>query len=97
MLVRIDYQTDGLTIEPGPAFRPEEADRACELLAALAPGAHVAIDLRNVRDCSDVALSRIVLALRDAQAEVTVRGASLHQERLLRYVGGDGQQPATAR
>jgi hypothetical protein len=87
--VRIEYRADELTIEPGPAFLPADADRTCELLAQLEPGASVAIDLRNVRDCPDAAFCRLVLALRDAQAKIALRGISQHQERLLRYLEPD--------
>jgi hypothetical protein len=95
LTVRIRRNRDGLSIEPGASFVPEDAGDLCRLLAGLEPDEPVVIDFRAVRDCHDLALSLLARAILAGPARVTLRGTSQHQERLLRYLGvGTGRASA---
>ena len=87
MTVRIRRNRNGLSIDLGSSFAPEEAGDLCRLLAGLEADEPAVIDFRAVRDCHDVALSLLARAILAGPARVTLRGTSQHQERLLRYLG----------
>jgi hypothetical protein len=96
MGVRVVRANGELAIEVGPAFLPEDARAVCEMLELLAPGTRATIDFARVRDCQDVALSLLAREIASGGAQVSLRGTSQHQQRLLRYLGVDVPPPEQA-
>lgn len=76
-----------LTLELGQSFAPEDAVRIHELIERAPPGTPVEIDFRRVRDCQDFALALLAKDLVARRDRVAVRGMSMHQQRMLGYLG----------
>jgi hypothetical protein len=69
-------------------FGPAEARALVKTLAAADPGSHVTLDFSDVREFEDVAVGALAEALTGCTRDlVDLRGLSLHQRRMLRYLG----------
>ena len=85
-------------------FDPFAASRFRARLADLAPEVSVVLDFSRAAEVSDLALAMLASAFeRSRHPRVTLRGLTLHHERMLRYLGIDrvvldagarGDQPA---
>jgi len=72
----------------GGSFASRDAERMAELLGSLAPFSQLVLDFSKVRQCDNAALLPLVEMLRRFRnAAVVLRGLTLHEARLLRYLG----------
>lgn len=86
--MQIDADRDELRVRVGSTFGAPEAARVQEAVTDLGPFSHLTIDFAAVRRCDDAALARLADALRAfARAEVQLHGLTVHQWRLLTYLG----------
>ncbi len=72
----------------GRRFTGKDADRLCQSLQSLAPFTELVVDFTEVRELHDAAflsLSKALAAL--VQVKVVLRGLTLHQVRVLKYLG----------
>lgn len=87
-IMQIDAIRDELRVRVGSTFGDPEVARVREAVAALGPFSHLTIDFAAVRMCEDAALARLADALRSFErGEVQLRGLTVHQWRLLTYLG----------
>jgi STAS domain-containing protein len=87
--MHIDAVLDTMFVRVGATFAATDVTRVQEAIAALGPS-RVTIDFAAVRRCDDAALARLGNALMSfARGEVTLRGLTVHQWRLLTYLGVD--------
>jgi anti-anti-sigma regulatory factor len=85
--MQIDTVRDALFVRIGATFAAPDVTRVQEAIAALEPS-RLTIDFAAVRRCDDAALARLGKALMSfARGEVTLRGLTVHQWRLLTYLG----------
>ncbi len=71
-------------------FGPAEARALGERLAAAVPGSRLTLDFSDVREFEDVAVGALAQALTtSSRAAVAIHGLSLHQQRMLKYLGVD--------
>lgn len=67
--------------------RPRDVEALERRLPLLGPVQNLVLDLSGARDLDDAIVARLVEVLRCSAASVELRGLSLHQRRLLRYLG----------
>ncbi|MFL5262372.1 MAG: hypothetical protein ACJ79R_01120 [Anaeromyxobacteraceae bacterium] len=79
----------------GKRFGADEA-RALEGVLAGSGAAEVTLDVSQVA-LDDAAIGHLARALHRVGARVRVRGLTLHQRRMLRYLGIDGPAPGGPR
>lgn len=79
--------TDPVRFEVGPSFGAEDAARLHDALARAAPGAQVEIDFHAVREYNAVALATLARDLSARGCDVSLRGMSQRQLRILGYLG----------
>jgi hypothetical protein len=79
----------------GKRFGADEA-RELERVLAASGAAEVTLDVSHVV-LDDAAIGHLARAIRGVGTRVRVRGLSLHQRRMLRYLGVDGHAPRDAR
>jgi hypothetical protein len=78
-------------------FGPAEAMVLGKALAAASAGSRLTLDFSDVRDFDDVAVGVLAHALASScRAAVALHGLSLHQERMLGYLGVDLERYAVA-
>ncbi len=88
--MQIEAVRDTLRVRFGATFGTPDVARLQEAIAALGPFSRFTIEFAGVRQCDDAALARLARTLGGlAQGEVTLRGLSGHQWRLLSYLGVD--------
>lgn len=68
-------------------FGVEDADELRAMTTALQDAGSVTLDFHEVREASDLALAKLVRELFELPVQVSMVGLSVHQHRLLRYVG----------
>ncbi len=87
-LVEIVATRETLSVSIGARFHMADAERLVEALAAFPPSARLTLDFATVRESDDSALMLVARALRDLSCtELSLRGLTMHQQRLLRYLG----------
>ncbi len=87
-MMRVEAVRDALTVRVGSTFGAPDVMRLEEAVNALGPFSRLTIDFVAARECDDAALvylARVLACIQDG--EVTVRGLTTHQWRLLTYVG----------
>ncbi len=88
--MQIDAMRDSVRVRMGPKFDAGDVARLEEAVAALGPLAHIDIDFAAVRQSDDAALARLADALASiGSGEVALHGLTMHQSRLLTYLGVD--------
>jgi hypothetical protein len=88
--MQIDAVRDTMNVRMGATFGAPDVTRLDEAVAALGPFSRLTIDFGGVRQCDDAALARLASALVSfPKVEVTIRGLTTHQSRLLGYLGLD--------
>ena len=75
-------------VHHGKRFGPDEA-RELERVLAASGATDVTLDASQVA-LDDAAIGHLAAALRGAGVRVRVNGLTLHQRRMLRYLGVDG-------
>jgi STAS domain-containing protein len=86
--MQIDAVRDELRVRVGSTFGAPEVARVQEAVVALGPFTHLTIDFAAVRRCDDAALARLADGLRSFErGEVKLRGLTVHQWRVLTYLG----------
>jgi anti-anti-sigma regulatory factor len=96
--MRIDTVRDTLRVRIGPTFEALDVELIQSSVVALGPLSGLAIDFADVRRCDDAALAhlaRVVTSLGDK--DVTLRGLTIHQSRLLESLGVDRRQLRSCR
>ena len=80
--------------KPGRRFGAEEAGEVARLLSRIQPEQPITLDMTDVA-LDDAALGHLANALRFAGVRLELRGLSLHQRRLWRYLAaGPGTSSA---
>jgi hypothetical protein len=88
--MQIDAVRDTIRVQVGRTFGAPDVTRIDEAFAALGPVSSLTIDFGKARRCDDAALARLATSLASLPAtEVTIRGLTTHQFRLLTYLGVD--------
>lgn len=86
--MQIDAIRDALDVRVGRTFGASDVRRLQETIEVLGPFARLTIDFGAVRQCDDAALARFASLLAWVPgAQISVRGLTLHQWRLLTYLG----------
>ena len=86
--MQIDAGRDAMDVRIGPRFGAPDVKRMQEAVAALGPCSRLTIDFTAARECDDAALVLLASMLGClAHGDVTVKGLSHHQWRLLTYLG----------
>ena len=70
---------------PARRFGPEEAGEVARLLSRIQPGQQITLDVTDIA-LDDAALGHLANALRWAGVRVELRGLSMHQRRLWKYL-----------
>ncbi len=86
--MQVQAQEGTVLVKLGRRFAPPDGERLRQTVESLAPFSRLIVDFTGVRELHDAAflsLSRAVLPLADV--EVILRGLTLHQSRLLEYLG----------
>jgi STAS domain len=86
--MHIEAEHDAVVLKLGRRFTPHDADRLREAIEALAPFSQLTVDFTEVRELHDAAflsLSQALAAL--VHVKVVLRGLTLHQVRVLKYLG----------
>jgi hypothetical protein len=78
-------------VQQGKRFGADEA-RELERVLAASGVAELTLDVSDVA-LDDAAIGHLARALRHFAARVRVSGLTLHQRRMLRYLGVDGHAP----
>jgi len=87
-VMQIDAVRDTISVRIGATFGAPDVSRLDDAVAALGPFSRLTIDFAAVRQCDDAALARLASALVSLpKGEVTIRGLTVHQWRLLTYLG----------
>jgi hypothetical protein len=89
---------EAMVFSLGPSFATQDAARLHDALSKAAPGTHVEIDFRGVREWEAAALAVLARDLAERGAGLEVRGLSRRQLRLLGYLGAgiqDRSEPET--
>ncbi len=87
-MMQVDAVRDALTVRVGSTFGAPDVMRLEKTVNALGPFSRLTIDFVAARECDDAALvylARVLAGIEDG--EVTVRGLTTHQWRLLTYMG----------
>ena len=95
--MHIDARQGTLLVKLGPSFVIEDARRLGEIVQTLVPLSNLVLDFTAVRECHDAAFFTLSDVLRGSHgAHLRLRGVTLHQARLLRYLGRgrDSQLPS---
>lgn len=88
--MHIETVRDTARVRVGATFGAPDVARVQEAVAALGPFSRLTIDFAAVRQCDDAALARLARALPSiSEGEVTLRGLTLRQWRLLARLGID--------
>lgn len=86
--MQIDAVRDTLSVRVGATFGAPDVARLQEAVEALGPFSRLTIEFAAVRQCDDAALARLAGTLGSfARGEVTLRGLTIRQWRLLTYLG----------
>ncbi len=76
-----------LSVCVSSAFQLEDAVQLDAAVADAAPGTEVDVDFRQVREYQAPALARLAELLRSGHAHLALRGISIHEVKLLGYLG----------
>jgi hypothetical protein len=85
--MRVQALGHAVVVTVGSAVLPRDVEALERRLPLLGPVQHLVLDLSGARDLDDAIVARLVEVLRCSAASVELRGLSLHQRRLLRYLG----------
>ncbi len=86
--MQIDAVPDSLSVHVGRTFGASDVERLREAFVAFGPFSLLDIDFAGVRQCDDSALARLASALMGFdRGVVRLRGLTVHQWRLLTYLG----------
>ena len=84
----IESRRGELSVLLGVTFHAKDAERLRDAIGALGPSSRLTVDFSNVHDSQDVALAMLVDSVVDMPpGKVALRGLTLHQKRLLKYLG----------
>ena len=84
----IEAEQGRLLLKLGSHFTTPDAERLDEAMRSLAPFSQLVVDFTDVRETQDSAFFLLSEALRRlAKVTVVLRGLTMHQSRLLRYLG----------
>src|SRR5512142_1853229 len=78
---------NALNVRVSTEFLLEDALLLDAAVADAAPGTEVAVDFRQVREYQGPALARLAEVLRSCQARLALRGITIHEVKLLGYLG----------
>jgi hypothetical protein len=86
--MHIEAEQGTVLIKLGRRFASPDAERLGQTLESLAPFSQLIMDFTDVREFPDASFFSLLKAL-PALADVTVvlRGLTLHQSRLMKYLG----------
>jgi hypothetical protein len=85
--MHVEASPGALLMRFGVRFAVTEAERLQEAVVAFAPFGLLTLDFRNVRHFEDAAVVPLAKTLRVLlSVDVRMRGLTLHQERMLKYV-----------
>lgn len=86
--MQIEATRGALLMRFGRRFAAAEAQRLAETIVAFGPVTQVTIDFSEVREFEDAAVVPLAQTIRGLGAvRVLLRGLTLHQARVLRYLG----------
>ncbi len=95
--MEIDARRDTIEVRVGSTFGRADAIRVQQAVATLGPFSRLVVDFHEVRECDDVALTRLARALAQvAYGEIAFHGLSHRQWRLLTYLGVNPEEPRDA-
>ena len=93
--MHVEEQQGTVLARLGSSFARGDAELVRNAVRTLAPGTKLVVDFTAVRDCHDAAFFSLCDALAAVRkVDLTLRGLTLHQSRLLKYLG---LSPAGAR
>ncbi len=91
--MQIDAVRNTLRVRVGPTFEALDVEIIQNSVAALGPVSRLAIEFVDVRECDDAALAQLARMVSSlGKRKVTLSGLTMHQSRLLAYLGVDLRQ-----
>lgn len=86
--MHIEAEQGTVLIKVGRRFGPPDAEHLAGVVESLAPFSQLIVDFTDVREFHDAAFLSLARALRAlAEVPVVLRGLTIHQSRLLKYLG----------
>jgi hypothetical protein len=86
--MQIEEEDGTVLLKLGTRFTTPDAERLGQAVESLAPFSQLILDFSEVREFHDAAFLSLSKALRAlAKVKVVLRGLTLHQSRVLKYLG----------
>jgi hypothetical protein len=86
----IEAKNDAMTVKLGRRFDLAEARRLADAATAFGPCSEFRVDFSDVRESDDAALSSLAEVLLSVpEGRFELRGITMHQARVLKYLGAD--------
>ncbi len=95
--MHIEAEHGTVLLKLGRRFAAAEADRLAQTVRSLAPFSQLILDFTDVRELHEAGLLSLTKALAVVSGvKVVLRGLTLHQVRVLRYLGLSPEASARA-
>ena len=94
--MHVEAEHGTVLLKVGSRFASSDGERLEQTLGSLAPFSNLIVDFTDVREFHDAAFFSLSKVLRGCgEARVTLRGLTLHQSRLLRYLAPQPREAAS--